>query len=122
MMKAYLYESATMILCMQRYEVPWQERSDADFREIEKRTTYTEIQKDGEMHGTIRTPMKPLVPKIESQECIMHLVRDTSPVSQSASRKYIPKVPLNQKLDILCLLSTRPPLTVLRLGVSRLIT
>ena len=71
--------------------------------------------------------MRPLVPKIESQECIMKLVRDSSPVSASASRKYIHKVrsalslsppPSSYSLStlLLSLLSCRYPLAAARDG------
>lgn len=78
---------------LQKFAVKWNHRTEEDYQAIGQRATYTEeIVDDSPKGSDAPTPMKPLVPKIESQECIMKLVRENSPVSQSASRKYIPKV------------------------------
>mmetsp|Transcript_25749 Transcript_25749/g.72051 ORF Transcript_25749/g.72051 Transcript_25749/m.72051 type:complete len:393 (+) Transcript_25749:127-1305(+) len=73
------------------WRVNWQERSEADYREIERKATFHKLEDDQYTAAGVQTPMRPLVPKIESQQCLMNLVRENSPIGRSMSRKYIPK-------------------------------
>lgn len=82
---------------LQEFAVPWESRNDegdAHFNDIERRSTMnsrSRLEKEPNDVPVEKTAMAPLVPKIEAQQCLSKLVRDYSPVTRSASRKYIPK-------------------------------
>lgn len=80
---------------MKEFAVPWESRSEPNhFDTIQARSTMNSRSRLDAEPGDVpveKTAMAPLVPKIEAQECLSHLVRDYSPVTRSASRKYIPK-------------------------------
>eukprot|EP00873_Tetraselmis_striata_P028129 jgi/Tetstr1/448393/TSEL_003770.t2 len=80
---------------LKEFTVPWESRSEPEyFQSIESRSTMnsrTRLEAEPNDVPVEKTAMAPLVPKIEAQECLSHLVRDYSPVTRSASRKYIPR-------------------------------
>lgn len=77
------------------FAVPWEAREEpGSFQQVAARSTLSSraaLAGEPDDMPVDKAAMAPLVPKIEAQECLGHLVRSRSAVSRAASRKYIPR-------------------------------